>query len=1143
MQISVTFILSFTTAHTILAQPSFNYDCTTNDPDVTYSDNLGNPVYNVANQTACEANSDGYWNYEGFPANSCLITSQCAVAYHLNDDGYGFCDPCQSLSNNLLKPDLIVSPWMAQNGEGSLTIDLHTLKLLLNTAVANIGTGPFEVERTGQYFCCPIGTVGATGDCQPISTPGDPCSENFELKEKLQQVIYKKTDDLTSGNLMAYEYQNNDNMTVIYHPEHGHLHTENWFEATLRKRPDATNDNYNNPLNWEIIADVQKISFCIVNGKSCVCGKPYACTNLTPAEALSLLDGYTGTASNIWADPGAGLWNGDARLKNKLADFPNYLLGKHYQCSETQYQGIAPGMLDIYGSDLPGNFISLPCNLATGTYYVVMQVDPLNSYAEEDETNNLAIVPVTINEPLSAPVAETNAIITDLGGIYGESPNDVTWSSNNRINGIVKIEAGKTLTIEHCTIEFMTPNSGIVVEKGARLFVENATLRGNECLGNVWKGIQVLGTGDVGQSRNITDDPDPNHGYVKLYQATIKNAKVGIQQIHSLNPYELTTWGGGGRINAQNSQFIDCSVGIEFKKYKYQNANIISECEFLTQNGYTGTMRFPSIGHVGIYAFGNQIIKVTDCRFENQNPAAFGNVENWGAGIVSKSSNFIVGSTDGDGQGNEFVTLHKGIDAYSTNSLYGGMYLCNSTFTNVKRGITLNACALSEVAHNTFNVQHAGGYGVYALSSVGATIAHNSFFSHLPLPAGETPPHWAAVVSNAGNLYDTYLYDNYFSFAEVPPFNGQFYAATQIETPGTGLNRYVFVDCNEYACQNRYDLYIDNNTPSFSNQGGCEPADDAINPTANLWHSIIGTATQHHIYYAATAASFQITCLPGYMPTNVSSNVNVQICPIDENFCDLFADIGGNYAQRVAHLRNSLSDPNLSDKEQDALFTELLRTHVKAEEYDAAKADLESRNMVSDMKLLTATYTDERELAAAAAKLAQIPLNEQPDIDFYNLFMALIEDLIANPTSEYDEGSGKAPTPLPEAIESPKQRDDKTAESIMAQSIAAQRQGLNYLRTPNCAWGQDHNDKEAEIETLYVAPNPAQNIIALGWKTALDGKSDLAIYDYTGKLVIQRPVSGNAANVSVADLANGLYVCQISKSGVIKASGKISIIR
>ncbi|OWY21247.1 hypothetical protein B6N25_09885 [Sphingobacteriales bacterium TSM_CSS] len=852
---------------------------------------------------------------------------------------------------------------------------------------------------------------------------------------------------------------------------------------------------------------------------------------------MSLLD----LQSNIWEDAAASIWDNDDVLKNKMAQFPNYLLGKHYQCIEEEHQGIAPGMLDIYGYDLPGNFISLPCNLNTGNYYVVMQVDPLNIYTEEDNNNNIAIVPVNIVIP---EVVESNEIITNLGEIYGESPDDVTWSSNNRINGIVKIEAGKTLTINHCTIEFMTPNSGIVVEKGARLFVENATLRGNECLGNMWKGIQVIGTGDVGQSRNISDDPDPNHGYVKLYEATIQHAKVGIQQIHSLNPYELTTWGGGGRINAQNSRFIDCSVGIEFKKYKYQNANIINNCEFLTVNGYTGAKRFPGIGHVGIYAYGNQIIKVTDCSFENQNTATFGEVENWGVGIVSKSSNFIIGSTDGNVQTtNQFINLHKGIDAYSTNSLYGGMYIYSSTFSNVKRGITLNACALSEVAYNTFNVQHQGGYGVYALSSGGSTIAHNNFFSHLPLPAGEVMPHWAAVVSNAGNLYNTYLYDNYFTFAEVPPFNGQFYAATQVETPSAGQNRYVYVDCNEYASQNRYDLYIDNTTPDFSNQGGCEPFNEEVNPTANLWHPIIEAAPQHHIYYANSSAGFQITCLPGHVPTNVSSNVDVQTCFGDENICDLFADIGGNYAQRIADLRGRLLEPNLDERTQDALFAELLRTHVKAEEYTSAKAELESRNLVSDMKLLTATYTDERELAAATAKLAQIPLDEQPDIDFYNLFMALIEDLIANPTPEYDEeGSGKAIVPLPETIESEKQRDDKTATCIMAQSVAVQKQGLVYWRTPNYDGLKENSTLLATIEPLSIAPNPASNIVSISWKASVNNIAKILVYDYTGKIVLQRFISGNAANMNISNLANGLYICQITENGVIRASGKLTII-
>lgn len=473
------------------------------------------------------------------------------------------------------------------------------------------------------------------------------------------------------------------------------------------------------------------------------------------------------------------------------------------------------------------------------------------------------------------------------------------------------------------------------------------------------------------------------------------------------------------------------------------------------------------------------------------------------------------------------------------------MYLYKSTFANIKRGITLNACILSEIAHNDFNVQHSGGYGVYLLSSGGSTVAHNRFFSHLPMPAGETPPHWAAVINNAGGTFNSYLYNNYFTFAVVPPFDGQFYAATQVETPGTGLNRFVYVDCNEYASLNRYDLFIDNTTPTFINQGGCESADDAINPTANLWHSIIGTAPQHHIYYANNDAGFQITCLPGHLPTEVSSNVNVDECNIDENICDSFSDIGGDYSQRVAEIRGRLLDPDLDERTQDALFAELLRTHLKESDYEAAKTELINRDFIGDRRILVATYTDERELEAAIAELARIPLNEQPDIDFYNLFMALIEDLIANPTPEDDDGNGKTAILLPEVIGEEALKESKSTTSILAQSVVAKRQGFDYWRTPNY---ENNKTRAVAAEqgniTLQIVPNPAQETVQISADVLY--ATHLVVYDYMGNLIQKAPLYNGARkqwNIITYSLANGIYICHLLNGTQRVAVGKLAIIK
>lgn len=78
---------------------------------------------------------------------------------------------------------------------------------------------------------------------------------------------------------------------------------------------------------------------------------------------------------------------------------------------------------------------------------------------------------------------------------------------------------------------------------------------------------------------------------------------------------------------------------------------------------------------------------------------------------------------------------------------------------------------------------------------------------------------------------------------------------------------------------------------------------------------------------------------------------------------------------------------------------------------------------------------------------------------------------------------------------------------------------------------------------LNIMPNPAKEFVTLSWATTLNAKAELLIYDYTGKIVLRRFVSGNAANINLDYLPNGLYICQITDNGMMVASGKVTIFK
>jgi len=81
----------------------------------------------------------------------------------------------------------------------------------------------------------------------------------------------------------------------------------------------------------------------------------------------------------------------------------------HYgQCdSRLSVQGISPGWADVYTADLADQHLDLPDDLATGTYCLHTEADPLRLLDEIDSTNNAAVLAVQVDGS-SVVVAPTN---------------------------------------------------------------------------------------------------------------------------------------------------------------------------------------------------------------------------------------------------------------------------------------------------------------------------------------------------------------------------------------------------------------------------------------------------------------------------------------------------------------------------------------------------------------------------------------------------------------------------------------------------------------------------------------------------------------------------------------------------------------
>ncbi len=257
-------------------------------------------------------------------------------------------------------------------------------RIEVGNSTPNIGYGPLEIFGIDSCFC--------NGVPQPC---GVPCPAGQNLTHIIRQRIYRKipgTDTLG--------FVDRDAGLMTFHPEHGHLHVDHWADFTLRT---ATADP--DPRNWPIVGTSVKQSYCLINLASC------------PNRAGICVDNDG----------------------NNITNFPNYGFGFQSGCG--LYQGIFPGKYDIYARGL--NEPILLDNVCNGTYYIVSITDPNNIFLESDETNNVAVVPITLTQQNTKPVITGNFRLSCSEGenviLTASTPNpsQYLWSTGETTASIV----------------------------------------------------------------------------------------------------------------------------------------------------------------------------------------------------------------------------------------------------------------------------------------------------------------------------------------------------------------------------------------------------------------------------------------------------------------------------------------------------------------------------------------------------------------------------------------------------------------------------------------------------------------------------------------------------------------------------------
>lgn len=325
------------------------------------------------------------------------------------------------------------------------------------------------------------------------------------------------------------------------------------------------------------------------------------------------------------------------------------------------------------------------------------------------------------------------------------------------INGNLVLKAGSVVTLKG-ELSF-NPKSKLVIERGAKLNIEGGKFT-SSC-GTFWCGIEVQGNSNMAQS------PTTNQGVLIINGGTIENAECGIR---TWKPVSGTATPDpdyyGGLVIANDADFINNIVAVEFLPYSFKNYSNFNRCDFLTNSVlYEG--KYPDY-FVKLNGVSNITFK--GCKFTNTYLSS--NFTQWGNGIYAYDADVLIDQICDDivipcskYRKSTFEGLHRGV--YSLGAIQQrNTVVDNSVFKNTVRGMYFSNVDFANIKRNDFEILgevsglNPGGYGLYMDASTAFAIEENNFYCPLTARKG------IGLVINEAGPDNNEVYNNLFQNLE-----------------------------------------------------------------------------------------------------------------------------------------------------------------------------------------------------------------------------------------------------------------------------------------------------------------------------------------------------------------------------------------
>lgn len=415
-----------------------------------------------------------------------LLSVVAVLLFNSGPDGFAQCNTsnatdclCKDGSSECdLLPDMTISWYGIENYLNGP--NQQNDRVYVTGSTPNIGHGPFTVRSTDldgyRWFVCGTDTFSVH---DPTASQTFSCPNGGTAKQLTFQRVYHKN----GGQMTSYTRLMPQGMT--YHPNHGHMHFDQWGLFSLRL-PEA---GITDPRQWPIVNSGFKLGFCLMDYNSC---SDAAAMHHCKDDNTVYNQGTTLTAP----------------------DFPNYALGGgNYGCSMVE-QGISSGYTDIYSEYLDGMWIDIPEEVCNGEYWIVYEVDPFDIVLEEDEDNNYTAVPVTLTEqgtgnPTARILADGSSFICEGDSVLLRANAGIgyEWSNGKTTNAIwatggtytvdVTTYCGSATSVPFVVTELNQPNAPTV--DGDSICEGNQATLSAGGQGIVWYDGQgeILGTGNT----------------------------------------------------------------------------------------------------------------------------------------------------------------------------------------------------------------------------------------------------------------------------------------------------------------------------------------------------------------------------------------------------------------------------------------------------------------------------------------------------------------------------------------------------------------------------------------------------------------------------------------------------------------------